>query len=143
MLYCHTIILSASAAVDRKTGAFSLFNLVDNIVIGPEALGQVLPIEVHLYWQAEKSAFDTEFEMRLVRARNDGKESTGNIASMKIDKSSRLRKRFHALQLPDEYGTYRLLVEWRKKDDEEWIRDSTYWPLTISQDAGPSLNTPQ
>lgn len=141
MLRSYLLALCSGSALDSTTNNFSLFNLVENLGLPGEALGQVLPFEMHLHVLVDAAARNAEFEARIVRVEEKGNVETGEAFAFRTGDGAHFRIRA-GFRVPQAYGDYLLHAEWRRKGEEAWHADSAIWPLAVRPFAPPTP-TPQ
>ena len=137
MLRGYLLTLCSGSSLDSATNNFSLFSLVENLGIPSDALGQVLPFEMHFHVLVDPSARNADFEARIVRAEEKGAIETGEPFAFRTGEGAHFRIRA-GFRLPRSYGDYVLHAEWRRKGEEAWHADSAIWPLAVRPFAAPS-----
>lgn len=132
MLRCYLLAIASGSSVDQVSNNLSLFNLVEQVKVSDELLGQVLPFEAHIYWFVSEQGHEKDFEVRVVRVPvGGGEDDPGTIMPFRSASTNRVRFRSGGFRLPNSYGQYVLAVEWRVKGEEFWNRESATWPLVI------------
>lgn len=134
MLHCYLLALASGSSVDQVSNNFSLFNLVEQLRVSDNLLGRELGIEAHIYWLVGEQARDKDFEVRVVRIGADGSEDAGAALPFRPAPTDRVRFRAGAFRLPNAYGNYLLVVEWRAKGNDDWHREHATWPLTVEKE---------
>ena len=131
---CYLLAIAQNSTLDKTNNTWSLYNLLEQIQIEtaePFASGETIraPLEIHVYWELNKSEQGVEFQFRLVSITEEGERVGEKLFPLKSDKP---RHRFRLLGL-EIYATGRneLRVEWRKKGGRKWHRSSAYSPLTV------------
>lgn len=141
MLRCYLLALCTGSSLDRDLNNLTLFNVVEQVTVSADFLGQVAPIEVHAYFMVEDaSANNSEFEMRVIRTPTDGAEDFGGPLPFSSKDGPRIRVRVQSLRLPTAFGSYTLRLEWRLQGTTEWQAELVRWPLVmiegvVAQDA--------
>lgn len=134
---CYLIAVCAGSSVDQQSNNATLFNLVEQINVPPNAPpppGNVIPLEIHVYWQFDGPEVGQDFEMRLVMVAKSSTLETSGDAIAHRALSPRLRTRLIGLPFPPVAGSYELCVDWRRAGEEQWRRQDLRWPVTISND---------
>jgi len=130
---CYLLAVAKDSSLDRDNNIWSLFNLVEQVQVEAknDTSPMVLPLEIHAYWFSKPEEFDIEFEFRVVFVRGDKDIVWTDNVPLKFT-TQRHRVRMRGVPLL-EVGEYKLAVEWRRKDSEEWNRCSIFWPLVIEK----------
>jgi hypothetical protein len=136
MIRGYLIALCSGSALDVNTKNFTLFNLIENLSLPAEALGQTLPFEFHFYCRIDPADRGAEFEMRVVRVDEKGATDPGEPLPVRTGDRGHFRLRVTAFRLPRAFGQHLLRVEWRKKGEERWTADPIEWPLSVAPLAG-------
>ncbi len=129
---CYFLAVCASSSVDQQTNNVSLFNLVEQISIRPEATpapGGMVPVEMHAYWQCDEG--EPEFEARFVMVAASTGLETSSPAHKYRPLAGRVRSRSLGLPLPPVLGSYLLRIDWRPHEDEAWRREALSWPIRL------------
>jgi len=137
MLRGYLLSLCVGSALDSTTNNFSLFNLIENLGLHSDALGQVVGIEMHFYVMVDAAARNAEFEARIVRVEEKGAIETGELFAFRTGEGAHFRIRT-GFRVPQAYGDYLLHAEWRRKGEETWHVDSAVWPLAVRPLAPPA-----
>lgn len=129
---CYLLAVAEGSSLDAESNNYSLFELVEKVIVAPDAPkeGLVLKLETHCYWEFLPSEVDVPFEIRIVAVRGED-ERAGQTFSIRSTKS-RMRVRLQGTPVLLE-GEVRLRAEWRREGEENWHRDSAWWPLEIGR----------
>lgn len=125
------LALCSGSAQDQTTRNMTLFNVFETLRVPPFMLGQSIPAEVHFSWLLDSEALGKQFEFRLTRVSESGAEDPGSILPFDPKGKLRWRIRTQAIRLPHAFGSYRLRVQWRLKDTDEWVTEKVEWPLDL------------
>ncbi|MBX3230474.1 MAG: hypothetical protein KIT84_02925 [Labilithrix sp.] len=106
--------------------------LIESLQVPEDALGQPIPVEMHMYFEVTDDELHRDFEMRILWRRDDGAETPGEVHIPQTPAKKRTRTRAMALRLPPTIGSYHLHIEWRSKGADAWIRFVGGWPLEVS-----------
>lgn len=131
MIKGYLLALCAGSSLDETVKNFTLFNLIENVGVAQQGLGQTVPFEVHFYCLVDPEAQNSEFEMRVVRVPEQGEADSGEPFVFQTGAFSRFRMRTMGIRLPKSFGQYLLHVEWRKRGEKVWNVDPLKWPLTV------------
>lgn len=137
MLRGYLLAVCSGSSLDSSTNNFSLFNLIENLGLPEDALGQVLPFEMHFHVLVEPAGRSAEFEARIVRVEEKGAVEVGEPFSFRTGEGAHFRIRA-GFRLPKSYGDYLLHAEWRRKGEDAWHPDAAVWPLAVRPFAPPS-----
>lgn len=110
----------------------SLFLMVEELRFSADKRPEALGYEVHTHWLCSEDEIGNEFEFRVVREAPDGSKEPGPSVVM-IPRSVITRNKFFALKTPETFGVYKLRTEWRRRGDEAWTSDDTYWPIVVNE----------
>lgn len=131
---CYLLAVARGSSLDTDGNNFSLFTLVEELTYSPpdQAAGgpAILPLELHAYWSLSPGELNRDFQFRIAFT---GQEPvpTSDALPLRSDKS---RHRLRVRGLPMlATGDIELQVEWREKGQQEWRRESTFWPLQMRQ----------
>ncbi len=132
MAHCYLLTVAANSSVDRQTNSASLFNLVERVRVPAEAMGQtqVVPVEVHSYWQLTPHEVEQSMDLRWVLVAPTQLETSSPVFKHRPE-GARFRMRVTGLPLPPVMGEYSLRVDYRFDEDTPWQRASAVWPLTF------------
>jgi hypothetical protein len=133
MPHCYLLAISGGSSLDQHSNNITLFNLVEQLNFpkhAPPALGSMLPLEVHAYFELEGSELNQRFEVRFVLVAESGLESPTETFTHKST-TLRYRTRTYGLPAPPVAGKYDLRVDARPAGSEAWRRDLTRWPLVV------------
>ncbi len=131
---CYLLALTSGSSLDQLSNNVSLFNLVEQINVPPDAPpppGGVLPLELHAYFSFAASEHGQAFELRHVLVASTGLETMSDVFEHRSS-TTRLRTRTLGVPLPPVHGQYELCVDWRWSGTESWHREALTWPLTIA-----------
>ncbi len=131
---CYLLTLTAGSSLDQHTNNVTLFNLVEQVNIRPQAMpkpGSRVPLEVHAYLTMTGDEVGENFDMRfaLVSA-STGLEMYSDPATHRAA-AIRMRTRSLGLPFPAHLGHYDLRVEFRRGQDAQWTRDHARWPISF------------
>jgi hypothetical protein len=130
---CYFLTVCGGSAVDQHSNNVSLFNLVEQVNVAPNA-GQpprgLLPLEIHAYWRLPGGEHSREFESRFVLVADTGLETPSSTFRHR-PVTSRFRVRTVGVPYPPVFGEYLLFVDHRVDSDAQWERSSVRWPISI------------
>jgi len=128
------LTLCSGSSVDQHSNNVTLFNLVEQLNVPPNALpppGGVIPLEIHAYWELAANELSTDFEMRfLLIATATGLETVSDVLAHR-SVTPRYRTRTMGLPMPPVLGQYDLRVEWRQTGGTGWSREKVSWPVAF------------
>jgi hypothetical protein len=128
------LAICGGSSLDQQTNNVTLWNLVEQVNIPPDAPapppGAVLPLEVHAYFELEPHEISRSFEVRFVLLAASGLE-TCTDAFKHRSVTPRYRTRTMGLPLPPVTGQYTLRVDFRSPGADDWHRDAASWPIAI------------
>jgi hypothetical protein len=130
---CYFLTVCGGSAVDQHTNNVSLFNLVEQINVRPQAgppPNGLLPLEIHAYWRLTHLEHGKEFETRFVLVADTGLETPSSTFRHR-PVTGRFRTRTVGVPYPPVFGEYSLHVDSRSNEDEPWERSALRWPLSI------------
>ncbi len=117
------LLSCVGSAIDKDSGALSLFNIIDEIQVPAEALGQPVPIETHFHVTSIEES-GREVEVRVIWRNAEGIETPSLAPTLAfLPRHQRMKVRSLVTVLPAAFGSYRRHVEWRYKGSDEWQRD--------------------
>ncbi len=122
---CFLLAVSQASTLDRYTNNFSLFFLLEELT--PSAYPVRLQAQTHAFFEVDHDERKVEHEVRLVVASQDKDEFFSDALTIE-PASERHRVRMNGLVIPNP-GAYRVLMEWRRKGHDAWIRGELEWPL--------------
>ncbi len=131
---CYLLAIGGGSSVDQHSNNITLFNLIEQLNFPKQSLpppGALLPLEVHAYFRLEGFEMNQKFELRFVLVGDSGLETPTNVFSHRAG-SPRYRTRTFGLPAPPAAGTYELKVDYRRTEDDEWVRDPISWPLLVA-----------
>ncbi len=136
MAHCYLLCVTSGSAVDRQSNNVSLFNLVEQINVPPNAQPPargLIPLEVHAYFQLSGGQANREFEMRFALRADSGLETLSDVFRHKVT-APRFRVRTLGLPYPPVIGHYTLHVDVRSgTENESWQRQSATWPIALHE----------
>src|SRR3954471_12618073 len=100
MIKTYLLALCSGSSVDKTTGNFTLFNLIENLNLSSDSLGKILPFEVQAHFVLDESAKNTDFEMRVLRIEKAGGVEVGDTLPFRSGEAGRLRLRVGAFKIP-------------------------------------------
>jgi hypothetical protein len=140
---CYLLTLTSGSSLDQYSNNVTLFNLVEQINVPPEAEpppGSLLPLEIHAYFQLLPHEVNLTFEIRFVLVGSSGLETATPIFSHK-SVTPRYRTRAFGLPVPPTFDQYELKLDFRIAGHEGWTRDAALWPLTVVESTAQKLVT--
>jgi hypothetical protein len=133
---CFFLTVCAGSALDAYTNQWSLFSLLDQLVIGGAAAPTpekpvFITADVHTYWSFKADEHGNEYEWRLVSCVG-GEEAAQKAVYVVKAAGERVRHRVMGLWILHS-GSTTLRVEWRKKGkgEEKWTRSNVVWPVRV------------
>lgn len=130
---CYFLAICGGSAVDQHSNNVSLFNVVEQVNIAPNA-GQpprgMLPLEIHAYWRLANPELGSEFETRFVLVADTGLETPSSTFRHR-PVTTRFRTRTVGVPYPPVFGEYLLFVDHRAGLEADWQRSTTRWPVSI------------
>lgn len=133
MPHCYLIALTAGSSLDQQSNNVTLFNLVEQVNIPPgvsPAVGTKIPLEIHVYLRLDPAEIGQPFEMRFALVSSTGLETFTDPVKHR-SASPRLRTRTLGVPFPPAIGHYNLRVDFRRGDEDEWLRDPAGWPISF------------
>ena len=131
---CYLLTLCAGSSVDQHSNNVTLFNLVEQLNVPPNAPpppGGVIPLEIHAYWQLSPGEVSSDFEMRFsLVATATGLETVSDVLPHR-SLTPRYRTRTMGLPVPPVLGQYDLRVDWRTAGVGTWTREQASWPVAF------------
>ncbi len=130
---CYMLIACGGSSLDQNSNNFSLFNLVEQINVPPNAPpppNGLIPLEVHAYWRVGGDEIGTDYEARFVLVAESGLETPSEVFKFRSI-TPRFRTRSFGMPLPPVVGAYELRVDWREVTNETWTRDASSWPVSL------------
>ena len=91
----------------------------------------LIPLEIHAYWDLSDEVLREKFRMRFVTVGESGLEQYSNPTTYE-NVDARFRSRTLGLPLPVLAGRYTLRVECQLNDSEQWQRSAMVWPLVVA-----------
>lgn len=134
---CYLLTVCSGSSVDQQSNNPTLFNLVEQLNIPPNAprpAHTVVPLEVHSYWKFDGAEVGKDYEVRVVVCSLETSLETSGEIHLHRALAPRLRTRVQGLPFPSVAGTYQVCVDWRAVGIESWTRSALKWPLTITED---------
>ncbi len=132
---CYFLGLCSGSSLYQGTNNVSLFNLVEQINLAPDAQppkNGLIPVEMHAYFHLAPEERDGEFQLRFVLvALESGLEVPSDPVKHRIT-TPRFRTRAMGLPFPGAVGSYELRIEVRR-EGLSWRRDEMSWPLTVAE----------
>jgi hypothetical protein len=136
MPQCYLLALTVGSSLDQQTNNVTLFNLVEQVNVRPQALpkpGSQVPLEVHAYLSLTAEEVGGAFEMRFALVSSStGLEIYSEPASHR-GLAARVRTRSVGLPFPAVLGHYDLRIEFKTVRSEEWRRDTSRWPISFME----------
>jgi hypothetical protein len=132
---CYFLSLCSGSSVDQHSNNVTLFNVVEQINAPPGAPpppGNLVPLEIHAYFELASMEMGRDFEMRFVMAASTGLETPSDVYSHR-PVTPRFRTRTFGLPFPPVAGLYELRVDWRYAGEEGWHREPVRWPINIAE----------
>lgn len=129
---CYLLTVCDGSALDRDTNSFSLFSLVEQLVV--EA-GGGLQLEIHTYWELEPDELHQEFELRILLEDRQGQEILPTMPFKLVSSARRWRMRALGIKVPGESGEYHVRAQWRRGTDGPWTSEHLRWPLMLTVEA--------
>lgn len=139
---CYLLVACGGSSLDAHSNNFSLFNLVEQINVPPNAPVPpkgMIPLEVHAYWRLLPSEVGREYEARFVLVADSGLETPSEVFKFR-SVTPRFRTRSYGMPVPPVLGTYDLRVDWREVSNASWVRDPSSWPMILAE-AQPQATT--
>jgi hypothetical protein len=133
MPQCYLLAPAVGSSLDQQTNNVSLFTLVEQVNIPPEAPpppGAKVPLEIHAYFRVEAWELGQTLEIRFVLRGPGGLETFSDLVTHRVT-AGRFRTRTLGLDAPPSLGHYDLCVETRIASTTEWRRDSLSWPISF------------
>jgi hypothetical protein len=130
---CYFLAVCGGSSVDQHTNNVSLFNIVEQVNIRPQAgppPNGILPLEIHAYWRVGHAEQGQQFETRFVLVAESGLESPSSTFRHR-PVTGRFRTRTVGVPYPPVFGEYTLYVDFRATEDDSWERAVPRWPLSI------------
>lgn len=115
MPHCYLLCVTTGSAIDRQSNNVSLFSLVEQINLPPNAPPPprgLLPVEIHAYFQLADSQVNRDFELRFALRAETGLETLSDVFRHRIT-AARFRVRTLGLPYPPVMGQYSLQVDVR------------------------------
>lgn len=139
---CYFLTLSVGSSLDQHTNNVTLFNLVEQVNIRPQAMpqpGTRVPLEVHAYFSFTGEEIGRDFDLRLaLTSTTTGLEIYSEPVTHRAA-ALRVRTRLIGVPFPPHLGHYDLRVELRSGQGT-WQRDAQRWPVSfIEADARPPV----
>lgn len=132
---CYFIALCAGSSLDQHSNNVSLFNIVEQVNLQPNAdppPGAFLPLEVHAYFILGPGEQAQPFELRFALVAPSGLELLTDTSQHKSS-TPRYRTRSFGLPAPIVPGDYRLCVDIRQPGTETFTREALNWPLVVAR----------
>ncbi len=132
---CYFLSVCSGSAVDQQSNNVSLFNLVEQVNVPPNAPAPprgLIPLEIHAYWRLLPDEVGEEFETRFVMEATTGLE-TPSPTFRHRPSVARFRTRVMGVPFPPVLGSYTLHVDWRSSEAHEWQRTSASWPMNLRE----------
>jgi len=134
--------VTTGSSIDRQSNNVSLFNLVEQINLPPNAPPPprgLIPLEVHAYFQLSEAQVNRDFELRFALRAQSGLETLSDVFRHRIS-APRFRVRTLGLPYPPVFGQYSLQVDVRMlgegqspRESQPWQRQSAAWPIALQQ----------
>lgn len=134
---CYLLAVCSGSSLDQNSNNVTLFNLVEQLNIPPNAPpppNNVLPLEIHAYFQLAPEEVNEAFEVRFAMVSDAGLETYTDPFKYKSP-APRFRTRTLGLPFPPALGNYLLRVDHRREGTGQWRRDTASWPVTIVEHA--------
>lgn len=115
MAHCYLLCVTTGSAIDRQSNNVSLFSLVEQINLPPNAPPPprgLLPVEIHAYFQLSDAQVNRDFELRFALRAETGLETLSDVFRHRIT-APRFRVRTLGLPYPPVMGQYSLRVDVR------------------------------
>lgn len=95
-------VLCSGSAIDRDSNNVSLFNVLEQVTVSPEAEGAVVPIdyEIVMLWQRDEPDRGEEFEASLYLVTPKGEELEASPFSVDLSEVERSRIRLQSSLFP-------------------------------------------
>ncbi|MEO8181052.1 MAG: hypothetical protein ABI895_19625 [Deltaproteobacteria bacterium] len=142
MAQCYLLCVTTGSSIDRQSNNVSLFNLVEQINLPPNAPPPprgLIPLEVHAYFQLSEAHVNRDFELRFALRAQSGLETLSDVFRHRIS-APRFRVRTLGLPYPPVFGQYSLQVDVRMlgegqspRESQPWQRQSAAWPIALHQ----------
>jgi hypothetical protein len=113
--HCYLLCVTTGSAIDRQSNNVSLFSLVEQINLPPNAPPPprgLLPVEIHAYFQLPDAHVNRDFELRFALRAETGLETLSDVFRHRIT-AARFRVRTLGLPYPPVMGQYSLQVDVR------------------------------
>lgn len=134
MAHCYLLCVTTGSAVDRQSNNVSLFSLVEQINLPPNAPPPprgLLPLEIHAYFQLEDAHVNRDFEIRFALRAETGLETLSDVFRHRIT-APRFRVRTLGLPYPPVLGQYSLQVDMRVLGEPASAAGSGFSSSTLS-----------
>ena len=134
---CYLLTVSSGSSLDQHSNNVTLFNLVEQLNVPPNAPpppNNVLPLEIHAYFQLAPEELNESVEVRFAMVSDSGLETYTDPFTYKAP-APRFRTRTLGLPFPPALGSYLLRVDWRRSGTGQWRREDVAWPLLIVEHA--------
>lgn len=115
MAHCYLLCVTTGSAIDRQSNNVSLFSLVEQINLPPNAPPPprgLLPVEIHAYFQLPDAQVNRDFELRFALRAETGLETLSDVFRHRVT-AARFRVRTLGLPYPPVMGQYSLQVDVR------------------------------
>ncbi len=142
---CYLVALCSGSSLDQQSNNVTLFNLVEQINVPPDAPppppGAVVPIELHAYWRVNDHELDQTFDTRFALVSLDTQLEAFSDVITHQTTTPRFRTRTMGMPVPPTTGAFELRVDWRRAGSDGWHRDPYAWPLTVAQNERKTTET--
>lgn len=128
---CYLLALSAGSSLDQQSNNVSLFQLVEQVNVPPNAPPPpqgALPLEIHAYFNVLPEELGQSFEIRFALVANTGLETLSEPTNHRVT-TQRYRTRTLGLPFPPVLGHYQVHVDFRLSGRDHWSRDPLSWPI--------------
>lgn len=143
MAHCYLLCVTTGSAIDRQSNNVSLFSLVEQINLPPNAPPPprgLLPLEIHAYFQLPESHVNRDFELRFALRAETGLETLSDVFRHRIT-AARFRVRTLGLPYPPVMGQYSLQVDVRVLGEPAASEKSTGFASAGSGLSGSGLSS--
>ena len=125
--------------LEGKDNTLSLINVVENVRILKTMLGMALPLEAISFWDFDRSVLNHEIETKVVIKNVHGEILSETISKKLLIESDskddviRARIRAKGINIPKEFGTFKLFMSWRDDTSDNWQESSGYWYFSLAE----------